>query len=151
MQRTQTSHKKQGHPYTTFVKSHGMSSTFDCHMGTSCQILHVICKRMSQSRTVDISIWCNIPDITICGSRISPAISVYGDITCFVGDITSVWPSRWMVKPVFRHSFAPARWILKKECFDIWNRSGTLDYLRNAVEIIALSSSVQKLIKKQCT
>ena len=36
---------------------------------------------------------------------------------------------------------------VKKEFFDIWNRSSALDYLRNAVEIIAVSSSVQNYPK----
>ena len=38
--------------------------------------------------------------------------------------------------------------LSRKNFFYIWNRSGTLDYIRNAVEIIAVFSSVQKLFKK---
>ena len=54
-----------------------------------------------------------------------------------------------MVKLVFSHFLAPALWILKKDFFfDMWNCSGTLEYLRDAVEISPVSSSVQMLFKK---
>ena len=56
-----------------------------------------------------------------------------------------------MVKPVFHHLFCSCSVDFEDRFFfDIWNRSGTLKYLKDAVEIIAVSSSVQKLFKKKC-
>ena len=65
--------------------------------------------------------------------------------------------SRFQFFSTFPRKFSTSKMVWKmdlflsrKNFFDIWNLSGTPNYLRKAVEIIPVSSSVQKLFQQHC-